>query len=94
MGILNALFRRKQVEPEQSGPLYQAVSRAMSDVQSYARSHGGEIKLISVSDEGEVKVRLTGACRGCPMSSLTLKLGIEQQLRVLVPGITRVTELD
>jgi len=64
----------------------------MADVQAYARSHGGSIELLQVSEEGDVTIRMAGACRGCPMSSLTLKHGIEEQLRLLVPGVRKVIE--
>jgi len=64
----------------------------MEDVQAYARSHGGSIELVAVSEEGDVTIRMAGACRGCPMSALTLKHGIEEQLRILVPGVRKVVE--
>lgn len=64
----------------------------MEDVKAYARSHGGDIELVGVSDDGDVTVRMAGACRGCPMSAVTLKMGIEGQLRLLVPGVKRVIQ--
>jgi Fe-S cluster biogenesis protein NfuA len=76
------------------GPLYVAVRDAMADVQAYARTHGGEIHLVAVTEEGDVKVRLTGTCRGCPLSAVTIKLGVEQTLRQLVPGVRRVIQLS
>lgn len=88
--LLN-LFRRTEPTPEDQGPLYPQVRAAMADVQAYARSHGGDIQLLSVSEDGDVTIRMTGACKGCPMSELTLKHGIEEQLRVLVPGIRNVS---
>lgn len=74
------------------GPLYAQVRAAIEDVQAYARSHGGQIHLMGVSAEGDVRIKLTGTCRGCPMSALTLKFGVEEQLRVLVPGVRRVIQ--
>ena len=65
----------------------------MAEVQTYARSHGGEIELVGVSEEGEVTIRLSGACRGCPMSGITLKFGIEEQLRTLVPGVGKIRQI-
>jgi len=47
---------------------------------------------VGVSDEGDVSIKLTGACNGCPMSGLTLKHGIEEQLKVLVPGVRKVIQ--
>lgn len=93
MGLIQILLRRKKTEPSEHGPLYGAVREAMIDVQAYARSHGGEIELVDVNAEGDVSIRLKGACHGCPMSSLTLKHGIEEQLRILVPGVRRVVEV-
>ena len=90
---LRNLFRKAPVEPEEMGPLYAQVKSAMGDVQAYARSHGGQIHLIGVSEEGDVKIRLTGACNGCPMSDLTLKRGIEDQLKIVVPGVRRVVQV-
>jgi Fe-S cluster biogenesis protein NfuA len=75
------------------GPLYAAVRDALTEVRAYARSHGGDIELVSVSEDGEVQVRMSGMCRGCPLSDITFKLGIEQQLKALVPGIVRVTKV-
>jgi len=75
------------------GPLFPQVKQAMVDVQAYARSHGGEIQLLGVSEEGDVKIKFSGACRGCPMSGLTLKHGIESQLRELVPGVKKIIQI-
>ncbi len=50
---------------------------------------GGNVELISVND-GVVKVKLTGACAGCPMSTLTLKMGIERMLKQAIPEIKEV----
>lgn len=92
MSFLHHLLHRKEPVGER-GPLYPQVRDAMSDVQAYARSHGGQIHLLGVSDSGEVKIKMTGACQGCPMSTVTLKLGIEAQLRSLVPGVTKVVQV-
>lgn len=75
------------------GPLYNDVRLALEDVQAYARSHGGEIQLRGVSEEGEVSIRLTGTCDGCPLSSVTLKVGVEDRLKSLVPGVRKVSLL-
>ena len=52
-------------------------------------SHGGDIELVDVKD-GVVKVRLRGACLGCPMAGLTLKNGVEKDLKAAVPQIKKV----
>ena len=51
---------------------------------------GGDMDYLGVDEDGVVTLRLTGACAGCPMSSLTLSMGIERILREHVPGVTRV----
>lgn len=73
--------------------MYLQVRAAIEDVQAYARSHGGQIHLLGVSAEGDVRIKFTGTCRGCPMSAMTLKFGVEEQLRVLVPGVRRVIQV-
>ena len=51
---------------------------------------GGDVELVEVSEDGIVKVKLTGACHGCPMSQLTLKMGIEKALKQAIPDIKEV----
>lgn len=51
---------------------------------------GGDVKLIDVKDDGQIVVELTGACKGCPLSELTLANGIERILKERVPGVTSV----
>jgi Fe-S cluster biogenesis protein NfuA len=55
---------------------------------------GGDVKLIDVTDEGKVVVELTGACKGCPLSEMTLANGIERILKERVPGVTSVVPAD
>jgi len=68
----------------------QEVKKAIQDVRPSLQADGGDIKLISVSEEGVVKVQLTGACNGCPMAQLTLKQGVERYLKETVPGVSSV----
>jgi len=55
---------------------------------------GGDIELVEVTGEGVVKLRLVGACHGCPSSMMTLKMGIERAIRAEVPEITGVEALE
>jgi Fe-S cluster biogenesis protein NfuA len=66
------------------------VQTALNKVRPSLQADGGDVQLIEVDDEGVVKVRLTGACGGCPMSQMTLKMGIEKILKQQVPEVTRV----
>jgi Fe-S cluster biogenesis protein NfuA len=66
------------------------VSKALEKVRPYLQSDGGDIDLIDVTDDMTVKVKLTGACHGCPYSMQTLKAGVEQAIMKEVPEIRRV----
>jgi len=58
------------------------------------RADGGDVELVDVTEDGIVKLRLTGACHGCPMSRVTLHHWIEKELRDNVPGIKSVEEVQ
>jgi Fe-S cluster biogenesis protein NfuA len=66
------------------------VVKALNRVRPYLENDGGGIDLIEVTDELTVKVKLTGACYGCPYSFQTLKAGVEQAIMQEVPEIKRV----
>jgi Fe-S cluster biogenesis protein NfuA len=57
------------------------------------QADGGDVELVDVSPEGIVKVKLTGACHGCPMSQMTLKMGIEKIIKQQVPEIKEVVSI-
>jgi Fe-S cluster biogenesis protein NfuA len=65
------------------------VKAALDSIRPALQADGGDVELVGV-DEGVVTVRLTGACSGCPMATLTLKEGIEQRLKELVPEVKSV----
>ena len=66
------------------------VQKAIEMVRPGLQADGGDVELIDVSADGVVKVKLTGACRGCPMSQMTLKMGIEKIIKKQVPEIKEV----
>jgi Fe-S cluster biogenesis protein NfuA len=66
-----------------------AVEQALTKIRPMLQRDGGDIELVDVTD-GVVKVRLTGACKGCPMSQMTLKQGVEKLLMKEVPGLKQV----
>ncbi len=66
------------------------VQEALNKVRPSLQADGGDVQLIDVDEKGVVKVKLTGACGGCPMSQMTLKMGIEKVLKQNVPEVTRV----
>jgi len=72
-----------------SETLEKRVQAALAEIKPHIQADGGDIDLVAV--EGNVvKVRLRGACVGCPMSALTLKQGVERIIKTKVPEITRV----
>jgi Fe-S cluster biogenesis protein NfuA len=69
------------------------VESALNKIRPLLQADGGDVELIEVSPEGVVKVKLTGACAGCPMSQMTLKMGIEKRLKEEVPEVKEVVAL-
>lgn len=70
------------------------VKAALDKIRVNLQADGGDAELVEVTAEGVVKVRLKGACRGCPMSQMTLKRGIEGALKAAVPGVKSVEGVD
>ena len=70
--------------------LKESVQTALDEIKPALEADGGSVELVEVSEDGVVKVRLTGACSGCPMGMQTLKLGIEKQLKQKVPEVSEV----
>ena len=68
----------------------QQVEQALEKIRPFLQRDGGDIQLIEVTDDGVVKVQLTGACQGCPMSQMTLKQGVERALMKEVPNVKEV----
>lgn len=66
------------------------VEKALEKLRPALQADGGDVELVDVTGDGVVKVRLRGACCGCPMATLTLKNGIERRLRQEIPEIKGV----
>lgn len=66
------------------------VEKAIQEIRPHLRADGGDIELIDVDKEGIVKVRLKGACLGCPMSQMTLQWGVERHLKKRIPKVKEV----
>jgi len=66
------------------------VEAALNKIRPMLQADGGDIKLIDVTSDGIVKVKLTGACGACPMSQMTLKAGVERMVKQEVPEIKEV----
>lgn len=68
------------------------IKSALNDIRPSLQAEGGDIEYVSVDEAGKVRVRLKGACNGCPMALITLKQGVEAYLTKKVPGVTSVEE--
>jgi Fe-S cluster biogenesis protein NfuA len=69
------------------------VEATLGKIKPALQADGGDVELVEVTPEGVVKVKLTGACAGCPMSQMTLKMGIESQLKKEVPEVKEVVSV-
>ena len=69
--------------------MLEQVQEALNMIRPQLQADGGDVELVGI-DDGTVKVRLQGACAGCPMSQMTLKNGIEKILKKTIPGIKSV----
>jgi len=70
--------------------LKEQVEKVIEKVRPSLQMDGGDVVLVDVSEDGIVKVKLTGACGSCPMSQITLKMGIESTLKKEVPEVKEV----
>lgn len=70
--------------------LKEDVQTALNSIRISLQADGGDVDLVDVTENGTVKVRLKGACSGCPMSQMTLSQGIEKHLKEKVPGVLKV----
>lgn len=66
------------------------VEAALNKIRPSLKADGGDVELIEAGEDGVIKVKLTGACGGCPMSQMTLKMGIERILKEEIPEVKEV----
>ena len=70
------------------------VEAALAVVRPLLQQDGGDVELVDITAEGIVRVRLTGRCKGCPMSQKTLKNSVEKMVLKFVPAVQRVEAVD
>ena len=73
--------------------LKKRVEAALEKIRPVLQADGGNVELIEVTPDGIVKVKLTGACSGCPMSQMTMQMGIGRMLKKEVPEVKDVIEV-
>ncbi len=69
------------------------VEKVLDEIRPGLQADGGDVELVEVTEDGIVKVRLTGACAGCPMSTMTLKMAIEKKIKERIPEIKTVEQV-
>ncbi len=69
------------------------VEKALEEIRPTLQADGGNVELVDITEDGIVKVRLTGACGNCPMSTYTLKMVIEQKLKGAVSEVKEVEQV-
>lgn len=70
------------------------LKKVLEEIRPNLQADGGDMEYVGVDDEGVVQLELQGACAGCPMSALTLSMGIERILKEHVPGVTHVEQIN
>lgn len=70
------------------------IQEALDDIRPFLEADGGNITLEEFTPEGVVRVRLHGACRNCSMSTMTMKAGVEEAIKRVVPGVRSVEAVD
>jgi Fe-S cluster biogenesis protein NfuA len=74
--------------------LKEKVEKVIEQVRPNLQADGGDIELIDVTEDGVVKVKLQGACHGCPGAAMTLKMGVERLLKANVPEVKSVVNVN
>ena len=74
--------------------LEEQVKDTIENLREALQSHGGDVELVGIDEDNTVRVRLQGACQGCPGAAMTMKMGVERILRQKVPQIKGVVAVD
>jgi Fe-S cluster biogenesis protein NfuA len=69
------------------------VVKVLDEIRPGLQADGGDVELVDITEDGIVKVKLTGACAGCPMSTMTLKMAIEKRLKDKIPEVKAVEQV-
>lgn len=70
------------------------VEKALEKVRPYLHGDGGDVELVEITSDGIVRLRLTGACKNCPMAGQTMSQGVERVIRKEVPGVRGIETVN
>ena len=79
-----------KIEPDQDPALRASIEEALDTLRPYLMADGGSVRVLNITHDMVVELELLGACGTCPMSTMTLRAGIEHTLKRAVPAISRV----
>jgi len=79
---------------ENKEDLLRRINLALDEIRPFLKSDGGDISLVEVDEEGVVLVKLHGACIGCSVNQMTLKMGVEMTIKKHAPEVTKVNEVS
>lgn len=74
--------------------IIEKIKHAIEEVRPYLKADGGDVELVELTSDNTVKVKLTGACDGCPFSMMTLRAGIEQAIRKKFPELKELIAVE
>jgi Fe-S cluster biogenesis protein NfuA len=74
--------------------LREKIEAALDSIRPYLEADGGNVKIVEVTDEMVLRLELMGACSSCPMSTMTLKAGVEEAIKRAIPEITKVEAVN
>jgi len=77
-------------EADTEKTFHEKVKEVIESVRPALQGHGGDVELVGTDDDNTVKVRLQGACQGCPGAAMTMRMGIERILKERVPEVKKV----
>ena len=78
-----------------SEPTFDAkVADVIESIRPMLQNDGGDIELVGTDDDNSVRVRLKGACKGCPGAAMTLKMGVERLLKEKIPEVKEIIAVD
>ena len=79
---------------QQNGEMIRKVENVIDQIRPYLQADGGNIRFVELTDDNVVNVELLGACGSCPMSTMTLKAGVEQAMKKAIPEVKSVEAIN
>ncbi len=77
-----------------SPSIYQRVDQALDDIRPHLQGDGGNIEIVEITAQNELRIKWLGTCESCNMSTMTMRAGVEQAVRARVPEIVRVVAVN